>query len=233
MDDVSASGRLAVAFHGANAAVSCTPFEVFLVTNNSGEWSEERPIAGGDSPSLQLQDGVIHPYRTRSQKEPTMPPAPRPVPNSIHDQCWRRLAGHPGDEAILEMGSDRLPRVMLGNFYLHFPRRQRHLLRDYVVTHRLVLVVEPIPGATPDNRLGGHGARSAKSPAGDLLHHRVQIVETCTFGLMMADGHQQNWSAPSLNVVSIATGPDGAADLVAQGTWYMTNRDTVVPARNR
>ena len=93
---IDASGRLAVAFHrGKCGSMSCTPFEVFLVTNDSGGWSEERPIAGGDSPSLQLQDGVIHlTYKVSEGANDVACPAPRA--DSIHDQCWRRLAGHAG-----------------------------------------------------------------------------------------------------------------------------------------
>ena len=117
-----------------------------------------------------------------------------------------------GDEAILEMGSDGLPRVMLGNYCGFLGDKGIYYATTSSPTGPFV--VEPIPGATPDD-YGLVDMVLGRRNRPQAIYWHFTESDSRNLHLALDDG---GWTstelvAPSLNVVSIATGPDGAADL--------------------
>lgn len=224
------SGSMAVAFErGQCMPLGCSPFQIYLVRNEAGVWSDPEPIAIGEDPSLQLRDGQAYlAYIASYGRSDIICELPVPVDYMTDvsgDWVTERVSRH-GDVVKLRLGSDGLPRIMVGSSYCHY-LGSKGIYYATTASAADPFLLEPIAGTSADTDIFVDMALDA------LDRPRAIFLRSADSDTnFYLSGDESGWTsteldAPMLNAVSLATGADGVAHILAQGssgTWYLTNR---------
>jgi hypothetical protein len=116
-------------------------------------WSEPEPIAVGEDPSLQLRDGQAYlAYIASLGRSDIICERPVPVDymtDASGDRVTERVAKH-GDAVKLRLGSDGLPRILVGSSYCDYLGSEGIY---YATTASAAgpFVLEPIAGTSADS----------------------------------------------------------------------------------